>query len=107
MTITGDTVRSINWDPASEAEEIVQNIRTLLSTHIFSVPLDRRLGIVWDAVDEPLDSSVEGQLREDIFDAIQKYEPRVEINSIDFKYDSDNQRVIPAVDVSIKRSGNE
>ncbi|WP_302360356.1 GPW/gp25 family protein [uncultured Megasphaera sp.] len=93
----------IDWEPDSEVTEISQNIQTLISTHVFSVPLDRRLGVSWDAIDEPLDGSSEGILREEIFNAIQTYEPRVVINSIDFEYDTNEQRLKPIVDVSIKR----
>lgn len=56
------------------------------------------------AVDEPLDGSTESVLREELFNAIQDYEPRVIIRSIDFEYDTDEQRLTPIVDVSIKGS---
>ncbi len=107
MIISGnksDQKIAIDWDPDSQTSEIAQNIRTLLSTHVFSVPLDRRFGISLDAVDEPLDGSAESVLREELFNAIQIYEPRVVIRSIDFQYDTDEQRLMPIVDVSIKGS---
>lgn len=104
MIISGNKKSVIDWDPDSQTAEIAQNIRTLLSTHVFSVPLERRFGISWDAVDEPLDGSAEGALREELFNAIQKYEPRVVIRSIDFEYDTDEQRLTPIVDISIKGS---
>lgn len=104
MIISGSKATAIDWEPDSQMAEIAQNIRTLLSTHVFSVPLDRRLGISLDAVDEPLDGSAESVLREELFNAIQIYEPRVVIRSIDFRYATDEQRLMPIVDVSIKGS---
>ena len=104
MIISGSKATAIDWEPDSQMAEIAQNIRTLLSTHVFSVPLDRRLGISWGAVDESLDGSTESVLREELFNAIQNYEPRVIIRSIDFEYDTDEQRLTPIVDVSIKGS---
>ena len=104
MIISGSKATAIDWEPGSQMAEIAQNIRTLLSTHVFSVPLDRRLGISWGAVDEPLDGSTESVLREELFNAIHNYEPRVVIRSIEFEYDTDEQRLTPIVDVSIKGS---
>lgn len=104
MIISGSKAAAIDWEPDSQMAEIAQNIRTLLSTHVFSVPLDRKFGISWGAVDEPLDGSIESVLREELFNAIQNYEPRVIIRSIDFEYDTDEQRLTPIVDVSIKGS---
>lgn len=96
---------AIDWEPNTQEMEIAQNIKTLLSTYVFSVPLDRRFGISWAVIDEPLDGSAEGALREELFNAIQKYEPRVIIRSIDFKYDADEQKLNPIVDVLIKGGG--
>ena len=104
MIISGSKATAIDWEPDSQMAEIAQNIRTLLSTHVFSVPLDRKFGISWGAVDESLDGSTESVLREELFNAIQNYEPRVIIRSIDFEYDTDEQRLTPIVDVSIKGS---
>lgn len=94
----------IDWEPDSQVAEIAQNLRTLLSTYVFSVPLDRRFGVSWDAVDNPLDGSSEATLREELFNAIQTYEPRVAVNSIDFEYDTNEQRLIAVVDVFIEGS---
>ena len=41
LTSTG----AINFAPASTAEEVIQNVRTILTTTVYSVPLDRNFGI--------------------------------------------------------------
>ena len=43
----------INFAPDSEVEEILQNIRTILSTRIGTVPLDRDFGTTWEHIDKP------------------------------------------------------
>jgi len=102
VIISGNQDGHINWEPGSELTEVVQNVQTLLSTHVFSVPLDRRLGISWDAIDEPLDGSSESILQEELLNAIQTYEPRAIVNSVEFTYDPQKERMIPVVDISIK-----
>ncbi|MCI6937307.1 MAG: GPW/gp25 family protein [Clostridiales bacterium] len=102
MIVSGNQDGSINWEPGSELTEVVQNVQTLLSTHVFSVPLDRRLGVLWDAIDEPLNGSSESILREELLNVIQTYEPRAIVNSVEFTYDPQKERMIPVVDISIK-----
>ena len=102
MIVSGNQDGSINWEPGSELTEVVQNVQTLLSTHVFSVPLDRRLGVLWDAIDELLNGSSESILREELLNVIQTYEPRAIVNSVEFTYDPQKERMIPVVDISIK-----
>ena len=45
---------AINFCPATVAEEVVQNVRTIVATMVGTVPLDRDFGFSWEAVDRPL-----------------------------------------------------
>lgn len=77
----------INWAP-TEAEEVVQNVKTLLATEKGSVPLARELGLPQDIVDLP--QSVAGaRLQHDAIRAVRTYEPRAEITSVDLEVDAD------------------
>ena len=49
------TVRDVSFQPTSEREEILQNVRTILATRKGSVPLDRDLGITWEHLDESVE----------------------------------------------------
>lgn len=69
--------------PTSEAEEIIQNVQTIISTVKGTVPLDRAFGISEDVIDLPIQVA-QAKLSNEIFDAIKKYEPRVTIEAIDF-----------------------
>lgn len=104
MIIHGISDMQVNFAPETEFDEIVQNIRTLLSTYIFSVPLDRRLGISADIIDLPLDGVNTASLESTILDAVRMYEPRVEVRQISFRTNIDTQTIVPVVDVVIKGS---
>lgn len=70
-------MRFINWNP-TVAEEVVQNVRTILATGAGSVPLSRTLGTPQDVLDSP--QSVAGaQLQAAVVTAVRTYEPRMKI----------------------------
>lgn len=70
----------INWSPTT-AEEVVQNVNTLLKTEPGSVPLSRQLGTPQDVVDQP-ESLVGAQLSASIIKAVRTYEPRAAITGV-------------------------
>lgn len=70
----------INWSP-TPAEEVVQNVETLLATEPGSVPFSRAMGTPQDVVDSPM--SVAGaRLQAAVIRAVRTYEPRVKVASI-------------------------
>lgn len=97
--ITVNSEQKIDFYPASKAAEILQNIKAIINTPKFSVPLDRNLGINYSALDKPT-AVAEAMLADEIITAIQKYEPRVSVESISFTADIDGQ-LIPKVQVKI------
>jgi len=102
-TLMGIDLRQINMFPRSVHEEIVQNVRMLLSTIQGTVPLDRELGLTNNFIDDP---SPRGMMRFAIFalETIQDYEPRVEVTEVDFAPHPDaalDGRLYPRVKVRI------
>ena len=89
----------IDFAPASVVEEVIQNVRTIITTIKYSIPLDRGFGIDGDVVDLPINVA-QAKLTNEIFRAIRRYEPRAVIESIAFKGE-DTGRLIPIVGVSI------
>lgn len=89
----------IDFAPVSEYAEIIQNIRCIMSTIKQSVPLDRDFGVDASYVDKPM-AVAEAMLADEIISAIQKYEPRVTVSSIDFTA-TVNGQLIPKVQVTI------
>lgn len=82
--VTVTSLTKINLAPQSVKDEIIQNVQCILGTVKGSVPLNRDFGTSIDSVDLPQPMAMM-QLRIDIIEAIQKYEPRAIIRAIDFE----------------------
>ena len=93
------TLEKINFAPSTIEEEVIQNIKTLMSTMIYTVPLDRNLGIIANALDEPMPVAM-AKLSSDIIDAISRYEPRAKVTQISFDGDIDG-KLIPRLRIEI------
>lgn len=94
-------LKEISFSPTNEVEEILQNVKTILTTTKYSVPLDREFGINAEILDMPL-PYVQAKLTAEIISAIQKYEPRVVVNKIIYNGDGQEGKLIPTVRVVIK-----
>ena len=92
----------INFAPASIVEEVIQNVRTLITTIKYSIPLDRGFGIDGSVVDLPMHVA-KAKLTNEIFRAIRRYEPRAVIESITFQGE-DSGRLVPTIEVSIRET---
>lgn len=89
----------IQFSPGNELEEIVQNVRTILSTPKGSVPLDREFGIDLSYLDSPTPVA-EAKLTTEIIVAVKRYEPRVSVTAVSFTGDL-NGKLKPVVEVRI------
>lgn len=98
--VLAQPMQGIDFAPASEVAEILQNLRTIITTTKYSVPLDRNFGIDADMLDLPI-NVVQAKLQSEMITAIKKYEPRVEITSISFTGTEDGV-LAPKVQVRIK-----
>lgn len=68
---------------ATGVKEIIQNVKTIILTTKFSVPLDRNFGIDASLVDLPINIA-KARLTVEIIEAVAKYEPRAEIEVLGF-----------------------
>lgn len=93
-TVDFNTKDDIDFSPKTELQEILQNVKMILSTPKFSVPLDREFGIEGSIIDKPINEGIQATIRSAIFTALKIYEPRVELVSVKFKADSDMLRPI-------------
>ena len=82
IALTGGT----NIFAASGLENIRNCLSAIAATRVGSVPLYRHFGTDWQWVDHPEPVAM-ARFRAELMDAIDKYEPRVEITSISFKPD--------------------
>lgn len=98
--VLAQPMQGIDFAPATEADEILQNLRTIITTAKYSVPLDRDFGIDAEMLDLLLNVA-QAKLQSEMITVIKKYEPRVEITSISFIGTADGV-LIPKVQVRIK-----
>jgi uncharacterized protein len=85
---------------AEGTDEVFQNVRFIISTVMNSCVMDRGFGIDGDSVDAPFEYA-KARLSQSCIEAVQKYEPRARIESIDFEEDPLNGRLIPKAKVVI------
>lgn len=97
--VTAGKEPSIDFAPGTVVEEVLQNVRTIITTIKGSIPLDRAFGIDGDVVDLPINVA-KAKLTNEIFRAIRTYEPRAVIEGIAFEGDLSG-RLSPTVEVSV------
>ena len=92
---------------ATGMDAIVQNLRMILLTLCWSVPLDRAFAHYGRMIDAPAPQDAWRKSAE-LIDAIEKYEPRVKVHKLEFVYDDQQGqlqegRLTPRLSFSIKR----
>lgn len=97
--ISGGETPPLNLATATLAEEVLQNVRMIISTVKYSVPMDREFGIDGAVVDRPINIA-KARITNEIFRAVRRYEPRAVIESIDFDGDESGQ-LTPKIKVQI------
>ena len=97
--VLAQPMQGIDFAPASETAEILQNLRTIITTTKYSVPLDRDFAFNAEMLDKPMNAA-QAQLQSEIIMAIKLYESRVTVTGISFS-GSDDGQLIPKVQVMI------
>lgn len=91
--------QDVDFAPATVEAEILQNVRTILTTYQRTVPLDRGFGISADYLDKSLPVA-EATMASELMTAIRQYEPRCQVVGITFTGD-DNGALTPRIEVTI------
>lgn len=97
--------QDVSFAPETEAEEVLQNVRTILTTYRGTVPLDRGLGISADYLDQPIPLA-EATMSSELMTAIRQYEPRARIAGITFTGD-DNGALMPRIEVTLNDNSSD
>lgn len=87
-------MNNINLFETDEKAEIRRNVEFLLSTYKYSCPMSRNFGLAAAFIDKP-NRQAESIARDEIEQALKKYEPRAEIDEISFTYE--NNRLYPII----------
>ena len=75
------SLEEINFAPGSEVEEIAQNVRTIITTPKYSVPMDRLFGVDAAMLDRPTPKAM-AAIQAEIVQAVRKYEPRCKVRKV-------------------------
>lgn len=89
---------------ATGVEEVLQNVKTYLSTPRFSVVLDRSAGINASVVDMPIQKA-QAVIREDILRNLPLHEPRAKVTEIQFTGEGISGVLTPRVKVEVNLNG--
>lgn len=94
-------LKQIRLNETDEIVSILQNVAIILSTVKGTCPLYRQFGISAEYVDKPIPVA-QVVMYADIKEAIEEYEPRVEVTGIDFAVSaSEPGKLIPTVTVEV------
>ena len=95
-------VRSDDWNlmPATELEEVAQNVSMILSTYKFSVPMDRGFGVDLEALDLPF-GAAQAKLSAEIASAVAEQEPRARVKKIIYGGDAADGQLNMKVTIEI------
>ena len=87
--------------PTSTVEEVLQNVRVIISTIRGEVPLDRSFGLEGKFLDKPIPAA-QSILIAEVLEALEAYEPRANVLSINFDVDEAAiGKLIPYVEVEV------
>jgi phage baseplate assembly protein W len=84
--------------------EVMQNVRTILTTRRGTVPLDRDFGISFDFLDSPINTT-RAKAEQEIFLQLKKYEPRAVLKQIIWETDVISGQISPSVKVEVIPNG--
>lgn len=93
---------TIELMPATETEEVLQNVRMIVGVWRSEVPLDRDFGIDTDLVDAPMNVA-RTQLTASLMELIEEYEPRASLKEVAFETGADGA-VNPIITVEVKEA---
>jgi phage baseplate assembly protein W len=85
---------------ATGVKEVLQNVKTLLCTKKFSVPLDRDVGLAFSPLDMPYPKAQAG-ISTEIIQAIREFEPRAKKVKVEFSGEPVDGRLFSKVVVKI------
>lgn len=97
-----EPMENINFG-ATGVEEILQNVAFIMSTAMMSCPLDREFGWDMTVIDTPINIA-KARITAKLTEAINKFEPRALIESIEVAGDGLVGSLKPKVKVKINES---
>ena len=97
-------LNEVDFAPSSVQIEIIQNVKTILTTIKRSVPMDREFGVDPDIVDLPI-GAAQARLSAEIIAAVHKYEPRARVVNVVYTGSEEDGRLNPTVRIEVIDDG--
>jgi phage baseplate assembly protein W len=85
-------------------QEVMQNVRMILTTRRGTVPLNRDFGISFEFLDSPINTT-RAKAEQEIFLQLKKYEPRAILKQIMWETDVVSGQILPMVKVEVNPNG--
>lgn len=101
ITVDGGGAYPFTPFPETVRDEVAQNVMTILLVLRGSQPLFRELGVSSRLVDRPM-HLLETEMAVELFDQVEKFEPRAAVKEIHFRYEPLLGTAIPTVTFSVK-----
>lgn len=96
-------ILNINWAPSNVVEEVLQNVATILSTQIGTVPYSRTLGVSTSLVDNPMPAFIAAATRE-VIQKVSEFEPRAIIHTVSYEdSDTGDGAIRPKLTIGVKQ----
>lgn len=93
----------ISENESEEINNIIDCLRNILAIPEGSIPLNRGLGLKWSSLSS-VPEDLENDYATDLMEKVEEWEPRVEVESVEFEYGEDGQ---VTVNVHIELVENE
>ena len=97
-TVTG-TTQPLDLG-AGGTDEVLQNVRVILTTIAGTVPMDRAFGLDTSSVDEPIELA-QARMTPVIIDAIRQFEPRAEVVKVSYEH-AEPGVLVPRVELRVR-----
>ena len=76
----------------SQIRDIRRNLRNLFRIPKNSIPLARGMGLKWNSLSQ-IPPELENDYATDVVEVVETYEPRVSVESVEFKYDNQGKTI--------------
>ena len=86
---------------ATGVQEVMQNVKLIITTRKGTQPLDRDFGISFDFLDGPM-PSVQAKAEQEVFMALRKYEPRAVLKQVAWSIDPLSGSARPNISVQVR-----
>jgi phage baseplate assembly protein W len=93
----------ISDNESEEINNIIDCLQNILAIPEGSIPLNRGLGLKWSSLSS-VPEDLENDYATDLMEKVEEWEPRVEVESVEFEYGEDGQ---VTVNVHIELVENE